>query len=223
MTRGIWQRMRTLWPLKARLTFLLSLLFLPLYLLSSHHIWRPLWHPPLTWLDRNIPYQPAWLWAYQSLYVVTATIPWLATTAFQLRRFVVTFWIIATVGLMTFVLLPVAAPRPAVVPLSPGMSLLLIYDGAYGDFPSLHAAFLVMTLAFGFRVMDRRVPVLVITLMLTWAVAILYATLALKEHYAIDLLAGIVLALAADWIVWQDVSRLSIRMLRNIGVISQRG
>ena len=223
MVSGIWQRAMTRWRQKAWLTALLTFGFVPLYLLLSHRVWRPLWNPPLTWFDRHVPFQPGWVWAYQSLYLITGTIPWLATTAVQLGRYVVSFWLVAIVGLVTFVLLPVEAPRPQVATYSPGMSLLLAYDGPYGDFPSLHAGFLVLTLAFGFRVMDCRVPIAVITLMLVWAAVILYATLALKEHYAIDLLAGIALALAADWLVWQDLSRLSTRMLRRIGLISQRG
>jgi len=223
MVRGIWQRVMTRWQHKAWLTAWLTFVFVPLYLLLSHRVWQPLWNPPLMWFDRNIPFQPGWVWAYQSLYLITGTIPWLATTASQLRRYVVSFWLVAIVGLVIFVLLPVAAPRPQVATHSPGMSLLLIYDGPYGDFPSLHAGFLVLTLAFGFRVMDCRVPIVVIALMLAWAAVILYATLALKEHYAIDLLAGIALALAADCLVWQDLPRLSTRMLRNIGLISQRG
>jgi membrane-associated phospholipid phosphatase len=208
MVRGIWKRLMSHWRLKLGLTALLTLVFVPLYLLLSHRLWRPLWTPPVIWLDRTIPFQPGWVWAYQSLYLIIGTIPWLATTTSQLRRYVVSFALIATVGLVTFVLCPVAAPRPEIVAQSAGMSLLLMYDGAYGAFPSLHAGFLVMTLAFGFRVMDGRVPILVTTLLLAWALVILYATLALKEHYAIDLLAGIALALAADWLVWQDRIRL---------------
>ncbi len=215
--------MMTLWPLKAGLTVLLSLTFLPLYLYLSHHIWRPLWNPPLLWLDRNIPYQPQWLWVYQSLYLLTGTIPWLATKKWHLRRFVVSFWIVAAIGLVTFVLLPVAAPKPEIISPSPGMSLLLFYDGRYGNFPSLHAAFLVLTLLFGFRAMDCRVPLPVVGLMLAWAGAILYSTLALKEHYAVDLLAGIAVAVVADCLVWHGMPGLSNKMFRSSGLISQRG
>jgi hypothetical protein len=223
MIRELRQRVITHWRLKAGLTILLSLTFVPLYLFLSHHIWRQLWNPPLFWVDRNIPYQPQWLWVYQSLYLVTGTIPWLATKKWQLCRFVVTFWIVAAIGLGIFFLLPVAAPMSDIISQSLGMSPLLFYDGRYGNFPSLHAAFLVMTLLFGFRAMDYRVPLPVVGGMLTWAGAILYATLAVKEHYAIDLLAGIAVALAVDWLVWHGVPRLSIKMFRSSGLISQRG
>jgi membrane-associated phospholipid phosphatase len=221
--RAIWQRIKARWQHKAWLTALLAFVFVPLYLVVSHRVWRPLWSPPLTWLDRHIAFQPGWVWPYQSLYLITATIPWLATTRLQLRRYVISFWLVATIGLVTFVLLPVAAPRPPVAAPSSGMSILLSYDGPYGDFPSLHAGFLVLTLAFGFRVMECRVPIVVIAAMLAWAMVILFATLALKEHYAIDLLAGIVLALVADWLVWHGRWRLSARMPRKIGLMSQRG
>jgi membrane-associated phospholipid phosphatase len=221
MVSAIWQRLKARWQQKAWLTALLTFVFVPLYLLVSHRVWRPLWNPPLTWFDRHIAFQPGWVWPYQSLYLITATIPWLATTGLQLRRYVVSFWLVAIVGLVTFVLLPVAAPRPPVATPSSGMSILLSYDGPYGDFPSLHAGFLVLTLAFGFRVMDCRVPIMVIMVMLAWAAVILYSTLALKEHYALDLLAGIALALAADWLVWDDRWRLSTKMPHNTGFKSQ--
>jgi membrane-associated phospholipid phosphatase len=219
----IWQRAATHWRLKTGLTITLSFIFIPIYLFLSHHIWRPTWNPPLTWFDRNIPYQPRWVWVYQSLYLLTGTIPWLATKRREILRYVVAFWIVATVGLLTFLLWPVAAPRPEVISHTSGMALLMVYDGRYGDFPSLHAAFLSLSLAFGFRVMDCRVPLRVVAIMLVWAAAILYATLALKEHYAIDLPAGIAVALAVDWLVWQGVPRLSISTFRNSGAISHRG
>ena len=131
--RAVWQRVKARWQQKAWLTAVLTFVFVPLYLLLSHRVWRPLWNPPLTWFDRHIAFQPGWVWPYQSLYLITGTIPWLATTGSQLGRYVVSFWLVAIVGLATFVILPVAAPRPQVATHSTGMSILLSYDGPYGD------------------------------------------------------------------------------------------
>jgi membrane-associated phospholipid phosphatase len=189
------------------LTVLLSALFLAAYAVVSHHAWRPTWTPPSCPLDRWVPYDPRWLPAYQSLFLLTGPVPWLASTRADLRRYVSGFAVLVGVSLLAFAVFPAASPRPPDARPSAAHALLLAYNGPYAAFPSLHAGFLAFTLAFGHRVLGRpRVPVVVVAAVGAWAALILYATLAMKEHYVSDLVAGAALGLAAHAWAWRDGS-----------------
>src|SRR5205823_2443118 len=81
--------------------------------------------------------------------------------------------------------------------------LLLQYDVTLNSLPSLHAGMVVYTVAFGRRILGNALSRWVKLLVLIWAGLILYATLATKEHYAIDILSGALLGLAVDIWTWR--------------------
>ena len=103
-----------------------------------------------------------------------------------------------------FLFFPVMGPRPTTPDSDLAIQVIRGYDGALNCFPSLHAAFLVYTGALVWRMFHRIAPWWVILSCLAWGAAIMYATLATKQHYALDLVAGGLLGGVADWLAWRS-------------------
>jgi hypothetical protein len=163
---------------------------------------------PLTWVDRAAGFDVGfWVWVYQSVYLPINLIPWLATSLTALRRYAIGFVALSLVSFIVFFLLPVQAPKPS-APDPRGMYWLLqTYDATYNAMPSLHAALLLYTIAFGRRVLAGATPRGFWLGVFVWAGLILYATLATKEHYAIDIVAGAFLAIVVHASVWRRGER----------------
>lgn len=160
-----------------------------------------LFHPvelPLTVLDRAVPFTPEWIYAYQSVYLFLPIAPLLATRREQLVHYTRGFVALSLAGFAVFLLFPVISPRPEGETGVAAFDLLTRYEGTLNAFPSLHAGLLAYTLLFaGWTFKDDLSPAAarwLAVVALAWSGAILYATLATKQHYAVDLPAGIVLA-----------------------------
>ena len=195
------------WRLKAVLAALIGASYTALYLLIGHNPIAPVRQLPLTWLDRVIGFYPyEWVWIYQSLYLPVNLIPWIADRRADLRRVVAGFGLISVVSVAIFLAWPIQAPKPPVDDATGMYWLLLQYDAPNNSFPSLHAGMLVYALAFGYRVVGRRTPRGLKLLLLAWAGLILYGTLATKEHYAVDIVAGVALGLLGHWLIWRNVA-----------------
>jgi membrane-associated phospholipid phosphatase len=80
--------------------------------------------------------------------------------------------------------------------------LLVSYDRPTNEFPSLHVALLAFTILVAARASQGRMPttrrLTLLAMAAAWAAAVAYAAVATKQHYAIDLAAGLVLAWAVD-------------------------
>ncbi len=197
-------RLRLHWRLKAGLQIAAGVLFCSAYFLIGFHPLMPEHRLPLTALDRAIGFHPyTWIWVYQSLYIPINLIPWLADRREDLRRYAIGLVLLSAVSFAIFILYPIRAPRPP-MPDAHGMCWLLIqYDATLNSFPSLHVGLLVYTLAFGWRSFRGQLPRACAALCIIWGAAICYATLATKEHYAVDTLGGAVLGLAAHALAWR--------------------
>jgi hypothetical protein len=160
---------------------------------------------PLTPVDTAIPFTPRWTLVYQSVYLLLALPPALAATRADLRRYAAGFlWMIA-VALTCFLLFPVACPRPSAGVASGAYRVLVSYDGTVNCIPSLHAAFALFGVLYADRVLAfrGRARAAVLALGGQWVAAILYATLATKQHYAVDLPPGLLLAYVCHRAVWR--------------------
>ena len=153
---------------------------------------------PLTALDRAIEFAPHWIYAYQSLYLLMPIAPLLATRRAQLDRYTEGFWWLAAAGFLIFLCYPVASPRPDGMTGVAAFDLLTSFEGKLNAFPSLHAGLLTYSLIFARWAFPSEISTPLGRALffsgLLWGGAILYATLATKQHYAVDLPAGIVLA-----------------------------
>jgi membrane-associated phospholipid phosphatase len=216
-----------LWREKLCLTVALNIVFWSAYFfLSRHALFRT--HPlPMTWLDNWAGFRPyPWVWIYESNFLLVGAIPWFIVTRDELRRCVAGFILLAAVSFAIFVVFPVASPRPADLGTNPFMLFIARADGPLNAFPSLHASTLIYTIALARRIPGRKLSPIVFTTLVLWAALILFGTLATKQHYAIDLLAGGLIGWAADWAVWRNGSpgeSAVAKTRRNKDVASQVG
>ena len=202
-----WQRIGMLWRPKLWLTLILSVWFWGCYLILSRHAFFPIHVLPMTSLDRWAGFQPRpWAWIYESNFLITGIIPWLMTARTELRRYAVGVALLSGLSFLIFGLFPVASPRPANLQEDATLIFITRVDGPLNAFPSLHAGFLVYTLLLAHRLFGWRSNPGLFAILMIWSILILFATLATKQHYALDLLAGGLIGWAADRFAWRNSS-----------------
>jgi hypothetical protein len=169
--------------------------------------WRPLFtrHSlPLLAIDRVVPFEPAWVLPYASMYLLIILPPLVATTREQLRRFAVGIVIMVVTAAVCFVVYPIGFPRPPLPAGAPWLYATIVsIDRPVNSLPSLHAGMTAYALLFARDVLadqprGRRRALL--ALGWAWGAIILYATMATRQHYFADLPPGMLLAGVSYWI-----------------------
>jgi membrane-associated phospholipid phosphatase len=190
--------LRAHWRRKAALSLGLTIAFCLPYFLLQQVVLFPVRRLPLSALDSAIAFNPHWVWVYQSVYLLVSIVPWFADSVEDLDRYARGFLLQAYLGFAVFLLLPIAGPRPVAVSGDAMFRLLLSYDSPLNSFPSLHvglAAYTVFVAAALARGRLPRTPRVAVNALLTvWCLAIAYSAIATRQHYAVDLPAGALLA-----------------------------
>lgn len=153
---------------------------------------------PLLALDRMVGFQAPALAAYASLWFYVGIAPGLLSSIRELVAY--GFWIggLCIAGLSCFYFWPTAIPPQALdLTQYPGFSVLQGMDAAANACPSMHVA----TAAFSAIWLDRllgevRAGPIVRAANWCWLVLIAYSTLAIKQHVALDVAAGLLLGTA---------------------------
>lgn len=165
---------------------------------------------PLTPIDHAVPFQPAWVYAYLSLYAMLVVPPLLATRPAQLWRYTAGAILMFFAAAIVFLLWPVEYPRPPFPHVAPAAYRLVItIDRPLNSIPSLHAGLVAYSLLFAPRALSdlpRLARRLTLALLALWGAVILYATLTTKQHYLLDLPPGLLLAWAADRLAWRTAA-----------------
>ncbi|MBI5784577.1 MAG: phosphatase PAP2 family protein [Rhodocyclales bacterium] len=196
--RDLLARLRRYLPLKGVGTTA----FISVFFVGYFHVLRSTAHEavlmPVTALDDLVGFQPAALYVYVSLWVYVGLPPAIMR---DLRELIAYGWWIAALcvaGLACFWFWPTAVPlHPVDTNLYPAYRLIQGLDAAGNACPSLHVA----TAAFSAVWLDRLLAEIgagwrMRTINWTWFAAIAWSTMATKQHVALDVLAGILLALA---------------------------
>jgi membrane-associated phospholipid phosphatase len=193
------------WRFKVALSIGLTLLFCIPYFTLQRVTLFPVRTLALTPVDRAVVFDPRWVWVYQSVYVLIAVVPWLATSRPHLERYARGFAALSIVAFACFLLFPVTGPRPETVPNTGMFSWLVWYDRPTNALPSLHVGLAAFTVLFGARAsagpLESSARRWLLSIGVLWVAAIAYAALATKQHYAIDLPAGVLAAWLAHWLV----------------------
>lgn len=147
---------------------------------------------PFTALDRWIGFHPLALVPYASLWVYVILPTALMIKFRELAGYTIGAALLSAAGLTIFYVWPTITP-PADIDWSahPSMQFLKTMDASGNACPSLHVAFSVFTAAWLARMLRRiRASLTAHIVNIAWAVAILYSTLATRQHVAIDLFCG---------------------------------
>ena len=175
------------------------LLFFELYYpLNAFTIGRPTF-VPLTDLDASIPFIPAFVFAYISIYYICVVPAFLFRSQWILRRSIAAFTTMSVVSFTIFLAVPVEMVlRP---PLAGGddfptwlLAMIYAVDEPFNCCPSLHVGLALMG-AFTISCVDDTFG------KIAWVDALLVclATLFIKQHYLIDIVVGFVVAYGSFW------------------------
>ena len=175
----------------------------------------------MTPFDKAIPFLPNWVWIYHSI------IPMIFATSLLLvksrRLFFTMIWscVVATVVLNLFyIFLPSFYPRVDFVVEDLSTYLLELtraIDKANNTFPSGHVTFawLIYYAASFSEVAKKYSPIK--GLYMVWALMISFATLALKQHYIVDVVSGIFLAALCFYSVSTIMKTYRISVIKEDG------
>lgn len=177
-----------------------GLFFVAYIYLLKNPAW-PVTTVPLTWVDHLIGFQSMALPFYLSLWVYVSLPPFFMPTRSAIISYGVRIGLLCLFGLGVFYFYPNATP-PSNIDWTkyPGMAFLKGVDAAGNACPSLHVATAIFSCVWlywrfsslGFSLAWKVANV-------CWCFAIIYSTLATKQHVAIDVAGGVALSLIAAW------------------------
>jgi membrane-associated phospholipid phosphatase len=184
--------------LKLKLTIAVCLLvtiFGSFYVLERWPL-LPVTYYSESWLDRAIPFMPIAAWPYLSLWLYIALAALMLVRRKDCWR---SCWIMAGMGLIAnivFLIHPSAVPPRPAVSVQP-YAFIVANDETGNACPSLHVAF---TLFAAVMMQDwlshSRRHIILRAAAWIWALAIIFSTMAIRQHLAIDVAWGVVLGLA---------------------------
>ena len=154
-------------------------------------------HVPAIALDASIPLVPAWSLVYGALYAFLIALPvFIVREEELLRRTVRAYLAVWITAYACFLAYPTVAPRPDVITQQGfgawGLGLLYGMDPPYNCFPSLHVAHSFVSALTCVRI-HRRVG----TVAIVFAALVSLSTVFTKQHYVLDVIAGVLMAVAS--------------------------
>jgi membrane-associated phospholipid phosphatase len=172
-------------------------LFCGYFFVQRHPAYVPVMMPR-TGLDLLIPFQPAALVAYVSLWVYIGVGPGLQRTSAEFAVYGLWMCGLCAAGLGIFYFWPTQVPSPLLRATSfPGFSMLHRVDETSNACPSMHVAVAIFTVVrVGDVLRSMRAPAALRVLNVVWFMAIAYSTLAIKQHVVLDVAAGALLGTA---------------------------
>ena len=180
---------------------------IPLYLfIGTELIPAYTLHTPELELDRAISLWPAWSVMYGSLFLAVLLPIFVIHQQELIRRTVLAFLLIWLFSYACFIAYPTVSLRPATVA-GDGFfiwTLQIIYDSdiRYNCFPSLHVAQCLLAALACYRV-HRGVGIAAVF----WAFLVGLSTLYTKQHYIVDVIAGLLLAYIAYYLLLRSFPR----------------
>lgn len=164
--------------------------------------------PELAW-DHTLPLLPAWSGVYVSLFLAALLPVFVVHQQELIRRTVFAYLAIWLVAYACFLVYPTISPQHAEVTGKgfAAWALRTLYDSDvhYNCFPSLHVAQCFLA-ALTCYCVHRGLGMC----MLIWATLVGLSTLFIKQHYIVDVIAGVLLAYAAYFVFLRTYPRDAI-------------
>jgi membrane-associated phospholipid phosphatase len=197
-------------PYPVSFPMVVLVLLVPFYIFIAELAKEQTLHVPELALDRVLPLQPAWALVYGSLYLFLILLPvFVVRQEEQIRRTVLAYLMVWITAYVCFLLYPTQAPRPPKVIgegfVVWGLRFLYSADPPYNCFPSLHVAHSFVSALTCYRV-HRGVGITAGFC----AFLIGVSTLFTKQHYIVDVIAGMLLAGAAYVVFLRSYPREAI-------------
>lgn len=195
-------------PYRVSLPMVALGLLVPLYVFIPRLATGRLPWSPAVALDAAIALQPAWVLIYGPLYLFLILLPlFIVRDDTHIRRTFHAYLAVWISAYAVFVAFPTLAPRPAETIAGDGfavwgLNFLYEADPPYNCFPSLHVAHSFVSALASYRV-HRGVGIAA----LAGAVLVGISTLFTKQHYVLDVGAGILLASVAAAVFLRGVRR----------------
>lgn len=198
----------TWWPVKlAGMTLGLTAFFVAYFWLLQHPR-HPVTIVPLTAVDQLVGFRPEALPLYLSLWLYLSLAPALLINRRELTAYALAAVALSVIGLGTFFFWPTAVPASAIDwSRHPAFAWLKAIDATGNACPSLHVAFAVFTVVWLERLLRQMGTGRVLRIFnWLWCAGILYSTVAIRQHVALDVLAGVA--------VGALVAAVNLRLLR---------
>jgi membrane-associated phospholipid phosphatase len=175
---------------------LTSLFFVAYFWLQRHPTYMPM-VMPRTQLDMMIPFQPAAILAYLSVWVYIGVGPGLQRTIPEFAVYGLWLCGLCLTGLVIFYFWPTQIPALTLATTDfPGFGMLRRVDATSNACPSMHVAVAIFTaIRVDQLLRTLRTPLQLRLLNAAWVTLIVYSTLAIKQHVALDVVAGALLGL----------------------------
>ena len=205
--RQAWPRVCTLWVAKVTGTIMSMPLFFVVYFWLLKHPLFPITTIPRTAVDRLIGFCPETLPLYVSLWVYVALPPMFLKNRRELGAYGLAVIGLSAIAFGFFLFWPTSLPKFEMDwSQHPTFAFLKTVDASGNACPSLHVAFAVFTAIWLGRLLgEMGAGSLVRALNWLWCLGILYSTMAIRQHVALDVLAGAALG--------ASVAALHLRML----------
>jgi membrane-associated phospholipid phosphatase len=184
-------------PYRVTLPMVVLASLVPFYIFIATLMPGRTMHAPELPLDRLVPVQPTWALVYGTLYLFLILLPvFVVCREEHIRRTVLAYLMAWSTAYICFLVYPTMAPRPPELSGEGfrvwGLRFLYEADPPYNCFPSLHVAHSFVSALTCYRV-HRGLGVAAGVCASLVGVSALYA----KQHYILDVIAGIVLACVA--------------------------
>ncbi|HCC23131.1 TPA: hypothetical protein DF272_03055 [Candidatus Falkowbacteria bacterium] len=166
------------------------------YILTNHISYPHTSQLPLTLIDQQVPFWPWTIIVYSLIFGLVVIMPFLINEEFMLRRALLGATVLISLNLMVFVLFPVEYPA------RPDMDTIMMAGSFWADvyslihrldttsncFPSMHVSMSTLFVLVFYRTRPK-----LFRLFAGLAVIISFSTLTTKQHYVIDVAAGLIL------------------------------
>jgi hypothetical protein len=192
------RRFATLWFLKALGTTAFMAAFFWFYFLVLEQPLYPAIEVPLTWLDHQIPFSPSAYWVYISLWIYVSLPPAFLGNLRVLLKFGVWVTALCAFGLIIFWLLPTKTPIFEIDwRLYPQLAQIKSMDASGNACPSLHVATAVFSAFWIDAILAASTaPRMLRLISVLHCMAIIWSTIAIRQHVVIDVLLGALLGIA---------------------------
>lgn len=200
-------RIAALWGLKfgASIGFI-GIFFVGYFLLLKYPVFEPRSMPVLA-LDRWVPFQTGALWVYISLWLYVQLPVALLLHYSDVVSYGKALVAMSAVGFAIFFFFPTTLTASDIDwTQHAAFRTLKEVDASGNACPSLHVAFALFSACSLARTLRKiRAPRVVLVINALWCAGIIYSTVATRQHVVLDVVGGIVLALA----VWQVYARFA--------------